>query len=183
MILQGSKISLRAKKLSDAANNYNWKKDAELAHLDATQPLNISFEDYLYYYKNELTLPFRSHVELAIETPDGKHIGNCSLYNIDERIKEAELGIMIGNRDYWGKGYGSDAVTALLQYAFGDKDMKRVYLKTLAENIRAQRCFSKCGFVPCGFSEKNGYKFMLMDIRQEEWNKVRAKKDSNIINR
>jgi len=122
-------------------------------------------------------------VELAIETVDGKHIGNCSLYNIDERIKEAELGIMIGNRDYWDKGYGSDAVTALLRYAFGDKDMKRVYLKTLAENIRAQRCFQNAALCPVALARKTAYIFMLMDIRQEEWNKVRAKKDSNIINR
>lgn len=172
MIPSENTITLRPKRLSDAATDYSWRRDVELAHLDAAQPLNISFTDYLSYYKTELALPLRNHVEFAIETPDGKHIGNCSIYDIDEIKKEAELGIMIGDRDYWNKGYGSDAVKALLNYAFESRGIKRVYLKTLMENTRAQRCFLKCGFVPCGYAQRNNYKFVLMDIKREDWKKM-----------
>ena len=69
-------------------------------------------------------------------------------YDLDSVNMQAELGIVIGDRDYWSNSYGYDAVTTLLDHMFREKNLKRVYLHTLEWNARAQRCFEKSGFKP-----------------------------------
>ena len=165
----GRKIILRDKKLSDAWDDYNWEIDSELAHLDAAPVADISFSNYLSDYTDILRHSSSTSRRFAIETLDGKHIGNCSFYNINKTRGEAELGIMIGDHAYWNKGYGTDAVTLLLNYIFGETRLKRVHLKTLETNRRAQECFRKCGFTPCGHSLNDGYYFTQMEIDRQMW--------------
>ena len=168
-MLKVSKVTLCQKRIGDALNDYNWGKDPELARFDAVPPLDIPFPKYLIDYAWELYHSSPRRCRFAIKTLEGKHIGNCSYYDIDEYRGEVELGIMIGDRNYWGKGYGTDAVTTLLNYVFHQTKLERVYLKTLNWNDRAQRCFEKCGFRPCGRIQKLGYNFILMDIHRSRW--------------
>ena len=165
----GTRIRLRNKKLADAQDDYTWRSDSELAHLDAISPLAISLSQYLADYASELGYSSSSSQHFAIETVDGKHIGNCSYYNINKTKGEAELGIMIGNRDYWDKGYGTDVVATLVSYIFRQIKLKRIYLKTLALNTRAQKCFTKCGFTPYGHRNRDGYNFLLMELHSHQW--------------
>ncbi len=167
----GTKIKLRRKGLTDAPNDYTWRSDRELAQLDACPPLAISFSRYLSGYAGELRYPSFSNQHFAIETLDGKHIGNCSCYNVSEVKGEAELGVMIGNRDYWDEGYGTDAVITLVSYAFREKNIKRIYLKTLDSNTRAQKCFRKCGFILYGRLNRDGYNFVLMELHRNQCRK------------
>ncbi len=164
-----SKIILREKRLADAWDDYTWEADAELAQLDAAPRVTATFSQYLSDYTDGLhPLLLISH-RFAIETTDGKHIGNCCYYNINETKGETELGIMIGNRDYWDKDYGAEAVTTLVNYIFGKTNLKRIYLKTLKLNSRAQKCFQKCGFTPYGHLFSDGYSFVLMEIHRKQW--------------
>ena len=172
-MIAGDKIRLREKRLLDAQNDYAWQTDPELVHLDATPPLTISFPQYLSAYADELHYPAPTRHLLAIETPDGKHIGNCVYYNTNETEEEAELGIMIGDSNYWGKGYGSDAIATLVNHVFSQTELERLYLKTLSWNQRAQKCFQKCGFTPCGHLHKDEHRFVLMELYREQWEKVR----------
>jgi len=165
----GSKIRLRNKRLADARSDYRWQTDPELARLDALSLPTITFPQYLSEYTLELYYPSSTRHTLAIETLDSKYIGNCSYYNIDEAKGEAELGIMIGNRDYWDKGYGADAITALLDYIFRRTNLERIHLKTLDWNTRAQTCFKKCGFRQHGQSVRDGCSFLLMEIHRKQW--------------
>jgi len=82
---------------------------------------------------------------------------------------QAELGIVIGDRDYWSNSYGYDAVTTLLDHCFNEKKMERVYLHTLEWNKRAQRCFEKCGFVPVKPVRRMSHDFILMEVFREDW--------------
>ena len=159
---------MRQKRLGDAANDYAWRRDTELSRLDATAPLLSSFEEYLKGYAEELRYPGKGHRRFAIETMDGKHIGNCAYFNINEAEKEVELGIMIGDRAYWNQSYGADAVVILLNHIFSQTQMERVYLKTLDWNIRAQKCFEKCGFAPCGQLIRGEHRFLIMDIHRSD---------------
>ncbi len=170
-VIIGSKVILRKKRLEDAQDDYTWRADPELSRLDASPPVTMSFPHYLLSYHNELNFPSFDSCRFAVDTPDGKHIGNCVYYEIDKIKGEAELGIMIGDRDYWDKGYGVDAVTALVSHIFSRTNLNRVYLKTLESNRRAQRCFQKCGFTPCGRMARDGYKFLLMDVYRKQWKK------------
>ena len=168
-MIKGTRVRLREKRLADASLDYAWKTDTELAYLDATSPLGIPFSRYLSSYAEELRYANARRHCFAIETLDGKHIGNCMYYNVDEDGVEAELGILIGERDYWDKGYGSDAVTALITQLFKETNLKRIYLHTLDGNIRAQRCFQKCGFLPCVRVTRDGRNFIIMEIRKADW--------------
>ena len=170
----GSKVKLRDKKLADARDDYTWRSDPELAQLDVAPPLAISFLQYQSDYVNELRHSSSNSQRLAIETLDGKHIGNCSCYNINETKGKAEIGIMIGNRDYWDRGYGADAITTLASHIFRRANLKRIYLKTLDSNTRAQRCFKKCGFTPYGNLNRDGYNFVLMELHRNQREKQQA---------
>ena len=160
----GNKIILRNKRLADAQNDYIWQTDDELARLDAAPLLATTFSRYLSDYVSELLYSSSTRYRFAIETLDGKHIGNCVYYNVNETKGEAELGIMIGNRDYWDKGYGADAITTLVSHIFRQTNLKRIYLKTLDSNRRAQKCFQKCSFTPYGHLVRDGFNFVLMEI-------------------
>ncbi len=174
-MITGSKIKLREKRLSDAMEDYAWHTDRELAELDAAPLLTTPFPDYLPDYACELHCPSPFKRSFSIETEDGKHIGNCAYYNIDEDKSEAEFGIMIGDRAYWGKGCGPDAITTLLKHIFTQTKLNRIHLKTLTDNKRAYRCFQKCGFTPCGKRTEGGYDFILMEIGRQRWQEEQPK--------
>jgi RimJ/RimL family protein N-acetyltransferase len=174
-MISGDKVKIRAKRLADADDDYAWLTDAELAELDAAPLSTTTFPQYLASYTSDLRYPPTIRHQFAIETREGKHIGNCTYYGIDSDKGEAELGIMIGDRDYWDKGYGSEAVSALLQHVFEKTRLNRLYLKTLVKNKRAQKCFSKCGFTPYGQLKKDGYSFILMELKREDWEKRQTK--------
>jgi len=161
-LLVGNKVKLRPKHLQDAACDYSWRQDPELCQLDAAPTIECSFEQFLENYVEDLHRLTQSY-RFAIETLDSIHIGNCSYFNLDGYKKEAEMGIMIGNRAYWNHGYGTDAITTSLNYFFTQTNMKRIHLKTLIWNARAQECFRKCGFIPYGQSIHGEYAFLLME--------------------
>jgi RimJ/RimL family protein N-acetyltransferase len=164
----GNRVKLREKRLTDARNDYAWQSDTELTRLDAAPLLSIAFPVYLLEYAHQLHNFGSSRYPLAVETLDGRHIGNCSCYDINDARGEAQLGIMIGDRNYWDKGYGSDAVTTLVNHIFLNTNLKRIYLKTLDWNLRAQKCFKKCGFTPCGQLQHNGNNFVVMELKRRQ---------------
>ncbi len=174
-MIAGHKIRLRAKKLADARDDYKWQTDPELTRLDAAPMLAMSFAQYLVDYTSELHYLSSTRQAFAVETLEGKHIGNCVYYNIDEAKGEAEVGIMIGDRDYWHRGYGTDACCALVSHIFRSTNLKRIYLKTLDWNIRAHKSFQKCGFQAFGRMNRDGYNFVLMEYYRIEWEKLQSK--------
>jgi ribosomal-protein-alanine N-acetyltransferase len=177
-LLTGDKVKLRPKRVQDATNDYSWRQDAELCRMDAAPPILCSFEEFLENYLEDLHRLNQSY-RFAIETPDGRHIGNCSYFNLDEVKKEAEMGIMIGDRAYWNRGYGADTIITSLNHFFSRTNIKRVHLKTLMWNIRAQKCFQKCGFIPCGQMMHGDYTFMLMETRCPSQNSAKIERHSN----
>jgi RimJ/RimL family protein N-acetyltransferase len=170
-VINGEKIRLREKKLTDVRADYRWQSDQELSRLDAAPPLNMSFALYILDYASIVHEYNSYRLPLAVETMEGRHIGNCTAYDIDEKRAEAQIGIMIGDKDYWSQGYGADTIKTLVGHVFRTSTLGRLYLKTLVWNIRAQRCFTKCGFTECGRLKKDGYDFMLMELYREQWEK------------
>jgi RimJ/RimL family protein N-acetyltransferase len=90
-------------------------------------------------------------------------------YDLDSVNREAELGIVIGDRDYWSGAYGYDAVVTLLEFMFSVRNLKRVYLHTLQWNDRAQKCFARCGFTPVREVRRMGQDFLLMEVLRADW--------------
>lgn len=167
--LQGVRVLLRDKRLEDAEFDYIWRSDPELARLDAAYPLTMNYERYLKIFQDQLRYPTPGSHHFGIDVADGKFIGNCMYYDLDSINREAELGIVIGDRDYWSGAYGYDAVVTLLDYMFTEKNLKRVYLHTLQWNERAQKCFMKCGFDPLREVRRMGQDFLLMEVLRNDW--------------
>ena len=167
--LYGGRIILRDKRADDAENDYRWRSDPELARLDAAIPLTMSFERYLKLFEDQMKYPTPGSHHYSIDTLDGRFIGNCMYYDMDTVNLEAELGIVIGDRDYWSDGYGYDAVTTLLDHMFNARNLKRVYLHTLEWNGRAQKSFSKCGFNAVRPVRRMAHDFILMDVLRDDW--------------
>ena len=176
-VIEGGRVRLRGKKLSDARNDYAWQSDPELARLDAAPALSIAYAFYLLDYADQMHFSAKGRFPFAVETMEGRHIGNCTCYDVDTEEEEAQLGIMIGDRDYWDKGYGADAVTAMVGHVFRNTELRRIYLKTLSWNRRAQRCFEKCGFTPCGSLSRNGDDFIVMELTRGQWEKREESRD------
>lgn len=166
-VVRGSNVLLREKQLDDAPDDYRWRTDPELTRFDAARPLTMTYEEYLALYREELLYPSPYRWSLAIEDSEGHHIGNIMYYNIDTLRQEAELGITIGEERFCGLGYGTEAVQLLVDHLLLQMDFRRVHLKTLAWNRRAQACFEKVGFARYGRTHRGENGFILMELRRE----------------
>ena len=170
--LEGQRVVLREKRLSDAENDYGWAIDPELCRLDAARPLTLAFKDAKALFQEELVYPPPRRCRFGIDTKTGLHIGNCMVYDISERRGEGELGIMIGDRRFWNKSFGTDAVETLLRFAFTHLPLKRVYLHTLDWNVRAQKSFAKTGFDSIAVVQRNKHSFIRMEILKDKWESI-----------
>lgn len=162
MVIEGEKVILRKKRVEDAWDEYRWRKDPEISELDGTVPISIPFPLFLSSFMWEITSS--GDRTFSIYTKDGKHIGSCMYYDLDERKKEAEIGIIIGEKSFWGKGYGRDVVKSLTNFLFKEKGLRKIKLRTLPTNERAIRCFKSCGFEEKGIVRGMGKEFLLMEL-------------------
>lgn len=116
----------------------------------------------------------RDGMAFAIEA-DGQFIGQCALFNVNNTAHTCELGITIGDKDYWGKGYGSAAIQLLLRYAFRYQNFHKVWLSVHGANERAIRAYRACGFVEEGrqrahvWSDGRYDDLVLMGVLAAEW--------------
>lgn len=168
-LARGVLIVLRTKSVDDAEQDYEWRRDPELATFDAARPYSGSLRDYIAIFRDELAYPSPYRKTVAVEDMDGRHIGNVMYYNVDYHRREAEIGVTIGLRDCWGKGYGTDLIRTFVRYIFENMPVQRVYLKTLDWNYRAQRCFEKADFNRYGTSRRGEYTFVLMETFKHDF--------------
>ena len=166
---EGEKVRVREKRVKDIQNEYSWRVDPELSRLDATKPMTMSYEDFFRYSKEEMQFPNYRSKRLAVETLEGVHIGNIMYYDLNMQNSQAELGIMIGDKDYWSSGYGTDTVNTLLRHLFTILELDRVYLHTLSWNYRAQASFAKSGFKLVRNVKRGGQDFILMEVLRSDW--------------
>jgi ribosomal-protein-alanine N-acetyltransferase len=168
-LARGELVVLRAKTINDAEQDYEWRRDPELATFDAARPYGGSLREYISIFGDELNYPSPYRRTIAVEDHQGLHIGNVMYYNADFHRREAEIGITIGLRSYWSKGFGTDLLRTFAGYMFETMQIDRIYLKTLDWNVRAQRSFEKAGFVRYGVSKRGDYNFILMELRRDEY--------------
>ncbi|MCB2291515.1 GNAT family N-acetyltransferase [Clostridium sp. CS001] len=87
------------------------------------------------------------YYQKSIIAEDGIHIGWVDLKNFDKVSKNAELDIAIGNRNYWGKGYGRLAIEEMLIIGFKEFTLEKIWLRVDYDNVNAIKSYEKCGFV------------------------------------
>jgi len=146
-VIPGKKTRLRAIECEDIPTFVRWLNDPEVRHyLKIYLPMSKAEEEEWF----ERQMEDDSGRVFGIETGEGVLIGNVGLSDLDWKNRSAFLGIVIAEKEYWGRGYGSDAIVALLRFAFGEMNLHRIYLSVFDFNQRAIRCYEKCGFRPEG---------------------------------
>lgn len=141
--LNGRKATLRPGDESDIYLLSRWYNDTELNKLAGWSDSKVTIDKLRYNISRSFGY---DPMNLMIDNEAGRPIGTIQLYDFNEQDKSCKLGIRIGDRDYWSKGYGEDAVKTLLEYAFMKIDIYRVTLKVYEYNERAVKCYLKCGF-------------------------------------
>ncbi len=148
-IAEGPRVNLRTLVPRDFRILHQWFQDSELMAF----AFGLTVEDCVLkkiameYFDDLVNFSNNAH---AVVTKGGLLIGFVRFSLRKERVPYAKIGIMIGNRNYWGGGYGSEALTLSLAELFEKKNLSRIELDTAQFNERAQRCFEKCGFRKTG---------------------------------
>jgi RimJ/RimL family protein N-acetyltransferase len=181
-MLLGHKVTLRAIEREDQRVFWAFNNDLELEVMSSNRPpAPVPLAATLAFFDERIQRSTRNHW-FAIEA-DGKVIGACGLMGFDEVARTCTLGIRIGERDYWGHGFGRDAVSALLDYGFGHLNMHRVWLTVLESNERAIRSYLACGFRQEALLRRHIWADgdtrdeVLMGILRSDWQDARSRAD------
>jgi diamine N-acetyltransferase len=174
-MLKGKRVILRSVEREDLPilSAFNNDLEVELAS-GGDPPIPQSFARLQVRYDESLRRGERDGCHFAIES-EGKVLGVCDLFHFDETAHTCELGIIIGDKGYWGQGYGREAVDLLLQYAFQYRNLHKVWLSVNANNKRAMSAYYACGFVEEGrqrshvWSDGRYVDLVLMGVLRDEW--------------
>jgi RimJ/RimL family protein N-acetyltransferase len=142
----GRQIYLRPLERGDLGSQYlAWLNDPEVMKYMESGTFPTTMQDLEKFYQ-EVT-GSRSQVILAIaEKKSGRHIGNVKLGPIHWIHRNATLGILIGDKNFWNKGVGEETARLAVEYGFERLNLRRIDLGVFAEHESAVRCYEKVGF-------------------------------------
>lgn len=144
--LSSEKTALRPIALSDSSAAYlSWMNDREVTKGLETGIFPTTKEDLDSFLKS--ITASKNNVMLAIvDRESDTHIGNIKLGNINWIHRHAELGILIGEKKFWGKGHGTEACKLVVDYAFAQLNLHKVWLAVFSDNPGAYNIYHKMGF-------------------------------------
>jgi RimJ/RimL family protein N-acetyltransferase len=143
-MMEGRLVRLAPLREEDAEPLFRWINDRELVVLNAPFK-SVEWDEHRHWFERIRNAPDVEIFGVRRRDDDGL-IGSCQLNRIDARRRRCSLQIRIGERDAWGKGYGTEAVRLLVDHAFRDLGLRRVELEVFAHNERAIRTYRKVGF-------------------------------------
>lgn len=154
VFLSGQKVNLRPRdKQTDLEKCLVWFNDAEITrYLTIRFPVTRLQEEEWFERKKE------NDVGLGITTKEGLLIGGIGLHNIDYLNGRTEIGIIIGDKNYWSRGFGFDAEMMILNYAFNELNLRKITHSAYCLNIKSVKLARKCGGVKEGILRKHTFK-------------------------
>ena len=181
-IIASGRVYLRPFEATDAETYRRWRADAEpmaLAGWHDPAPLSLAQVE-----KRIADLADRQgkdgYTFLICLVEGERPIGEVLLMDIDRVNGSAEVGIFIGETDEWGKGYGTDAVRALVDFGFAELRLERVWLEVATDNARAERSYTRVGFTreaTLRHDRWEGGRYTdghVMSILRDEWQRRRS---------
>jgi RimJ/RimL family protein N-acetyltransferase len=172
----GDTVRLRGIDKEDLPLFVSWLNDPDVRrYLSLYTPLSNAqevkwFEDLANHCLAEQPLM------IEVQNEKGwKAVGDISYINVDQQSRNAELGVFIGDKEFWGKGIGTKAISLMLDYGFKTLNFHRVYLRVFAPNQRGVHCYEKIGFKHEGnmreayFLDGEYVDDLFMSILKEEW--------------
>ncbi len=150
-ILENSTIHLRALEPEDLDYLYTWENDPTMWHLSNTL---IPFSKYTlkkYLEQAHLDIFEAKQLRLIIQrNSDNQILGAIDLFDFDPYHLRAGIGILIGASDNRRKGYGTEALQCIREYAFGTLGLKQLYCNISEDNLGSLKLFIKQGYVITG---------------------------------
>lgn len=142
--IDGEKIYLKNLDEKNATQEYcDWLNDSEVnKYLETKEATIDELKQYIHDKNNNPNCLFLG----IFLKENNKHVGNIKLEPIEFEEKKATLGILIGNKNYWGRGIGTEATKLLVNYAFNTLDLKEVNLGVISENKAAIEVYKNAGF-------------------------------------
>jgi RimJ/RimL family protein N-acetyltransferase len=148
--LEGEHVILRPLALEDVSETYiAWLNDEKVCEYNS---------HHVYPYTLELAREYVTRIRsqkqdlvlAIIAKNNGAHIGNISLQNINQLYRSAEYAVLLGDKNYWGKGLGKEASRLILWHGFNTMNLHRIHCGTSVENIPMQKLAASLGFVEEG---------------------------------
>lgn len=179
--IEGERIALGPIRRKDIPTFVRWMNDFTVTGMLAVQPRPMTLEQETAWYERA-ALDEASRTFGIYERATGRAIGNCGLHDLEFRHRRCEVGILIGDAECRGKGYGTEAMRLLLDYAFTALGMHSVMLWVYEYNIAARRCYEKIRFRAAGRRREarwfNGryWDKIMMDILESEFESPVLKK-------
>lgn len=187
--LIGERIRLRAAEKEDIPAFLRWINDPDVTeNLAMISPFSHFEEEQ--WYENMMKLPPHEHV-FVIEIKEGSAdedylpIGTCQFFKIDWRNHSSEVGIMIGEKASWDKGYGTETMRLLLKHGFETLNLHRIWLRVYDKNKRGIRAYEKAGFQHEGmwrqaqYQHNRYYDVHIMSILKPEWQENQPPENNN----
>jgi RimJ/RimL family protein N-acetyltransferase len=176
VFLKGGKVYLRPVRSEDLSIFLRWTNDPEMRWLYLKRPFPI---DEIEGSKWVMELHKRTDtVILVICLKSGRAIGMIGLYHIDWKNRVGTTENVIGEKQFWGKGYGSEAKMLILNYAFNTLNLRKVCATVYGFNKRSQAYNKKCGYQVEGVQRQhifmNGeyHDRILMAVFRDEWQPI-----------
>ena len=173
-IYTGQKTRLRGYRKEDIDAALAFINDPEVKHYLAPGiPFPLTRQDEEKFFENNSA--FNDTYSFAIETLKGRYIGGCGINHVDWKNRFCEIGIFIGDKSLWGKGFGTDAFGVLVNFAFAQMNLDKVKLRVYDFNQRGIKSYLKLGFVQEGvmrrelFRDGEYHDIIMMGLLREEW--------------
>ena len=143
---EGSLVLLRPLERADLNEQYlGWLNDPEVTRYTETGTFPTTAEDLENFYRS-VTGSKNDVIFAIVDKKSGRHVGNVKLGPIHWLHRSAILGILIGEKEFWGKGIGLEATRLVVEYGFNRLNLHRIELGVFAEHKAAVRCYEKAGF-------------------------------------
>ncbi len=156
-MIYGRKLLLRPFRIEDLERLHAYANDMDVAVPSGKLPVPVSVGAVLIGREGPTAGYAADAVVFAIEAAN-RFIGTCALQQFDPIARTCELRIIIADRAFWGRSFGREVTGLLLEYAFRQHNIHRIWINILGNNPRALRCFAACNFVEEG------------RLRQHIWN-------------
>lgn len=146
MLISGRHLYLRGLESSDINPRYvQWLNDPEVNSFMATRRLPTTLEDLRRFYEKIKADPNVLYFAICLKD-DGAHIGNVKLDKVDWISRVAEFGLLIGEKEQWGRGYGSEATYLVTKHGFFQLNLRRITIFLAEENTGALKCYEQAGY-------------------------------------
>lgn len=151
-VVTGPRIHLREVRLTDVTDRYyRWMNDPEVNRYLETRYVPQSHETIAEFVRNMAGRSDEPFFAICTNNT-GDHIGNIKIGPINWRHRYADVSLLIGEKEFWGKGYASEAIALVTRFGFEVINLNKLEAGCYAENEGSARAFEKCGYAREGLS-------------------------------